>query len=139
LAAWHQAPASAPGSEGRLAGEASLEVSEGEEDHQQRHRALLCTATHKPRRRTSQKKIWRSIESAKDAAGYPRREMVTKFKDMVHQDLARKYEESKRQTSASAYTPVKNLIYTPAKHPACTDLNAATLLFASQMKLTLSG
>ncbi len=136
LGAWQQTPASVSGTE-------RLEVSDEEWEVGGPPAALLCNAPHKSRRR-SQKKLWRSIEWTRDASEAPQRERAAKFKDMVRQDLARKYSQEHHTSafaaSARAHTPVKNLIYTSAKQPACkADLNAATLLFASQLKLTLGG
>ena len=61
---------------------------------------------------------------------------------------SRQQQEQPKASPFSPYTPVKNLIYHSEKKKGTTgnwpsssymDVNAATFLFASQMKLTLNG
>ncbi|QDZ25167.1 hypothetical protein HOP50_16g77130 [Chloropicon primus] len=94
-------------------------------------------------RNRTQKKVWRSIGESRGSSLTPASEFLkrstrsyTTPSSMLQHDFAKKLERQRND-----YTPVKNLIYSPVSRNAttCLDVNAATFLFASQMKLTLSG
>ena len=95
------------------------------------HRVAAHGPVHRVRNK-AQKKVWKSI--ARGSHGLapplgPSSALSPAPTSMIHQDLTRKL----------AYTPVKKLIYSQVKQANCLDVNAATFLFASQMKLTLNG
>ena len=125
---------------------AEKEEEEEEEELTQPVAMLAPTSywlQHK-RRSKAQKKIWRSFgqQGRKAIVGGGMRAdgSPTSFLQL------QQYQQGKSTNAPFSYTPVKDLIYhQPEKKrasgnlPSYMDVNAATFLFASQMKLTLNG
>jgi hypothetical protein len=94
------------------------------------------------RRSKAQKKIWRSFRQPGVGPG-----SNSPSPNFLQLQQSRQQEQPKA-SPFSSYTPVKDLIYHSEKKKGATgnwssssymDVNAATFLFASQMKLTLNG
>lgn len=131
-----------PGSVGEASPSAGSEdqVAAEEEEQVDGQAAALCARSARRRRSRAQRRVWRSLGGPGNAslgspAFSPASTLTHPPGSMIEQDLARKLEMHRQR-----YTPVKTLIYSgEGGGGRCVDVNAATFLFASQMKLTLNG